>query len=310
MARRHQLEPERQNPVPHTATARLGLLILIAGAMVDSTSGLFSRLVSTDAMTTTFWRGIFACLVLLAIIVWRARANTWQSFRGIGLTGLGVVLFNGLGMVGNIASLKLTTVANFFMIFAIAPFVAALLARIIIKERVDLATLLAAAAGLAGVVIMMAGSAGTGHLAGDLIALGVVFVYSITVLIMKRATSLEILPVLCLTMLVSGLAGAPFASPLQTGPGDLAMLALFGATQLALGNILIYSAVKRIPAAQSGLLGVLDAAFAPLWVLVFLGEVPPPATLLGGGIVMATALAHLIWTLTRPLARRAVQPAG
>lgn len=302
----------RMPHMPAKAQARYGLLILIAGAMIDSTSGLFTRLITADAMTTNFWRGILAGLIMLAVVIWRDGSQAPRSFLRIGLPGAGVVLFNCLGMIGNIVSLKLTTVANFFMIFATAPFVAAILARIVLKERVDLATLLAATAGLAGVIIMMAGSAGSGHLAGDLIAVAVIFVYAITVLIMKGMQGLDLPPVLCLTMLLSGLMGAPFASPLSISAHDAGLLVLFAGIQLALGNVLIYTAVKRIPAAQAGLLGVLDAAFAPVWVFLFIGEVPPQATLIGGGIVMLTALAHLVWTLTRPAqpAAAVTAPAG
>jgi drug/metabolite transporter (DMT)-like permease len=41
-----------------------------------------------------------------------------------------------------------------------------------------------------------------------------------------------------------------------------------------------------------GLLGVMNAAFAPLWVWLFLAEVPPAPTLIGGGVVIAASLAH------------------
>jgi drug/metabolite transporter (DMT)-like permease len=52
------------------------------------------------------------------------------------------------------------------------------------------------------------------------------------------------------------------------------------------------------------LLGILNAGFAPMWVFLFLHEVPPPATLLGGAIILTAAIAHLVWTISasRPAA--------
>ncbi|NMD08490.1 MAG: EamA family transporter [Phyllobacteriaceae bacterium] len=76
-------------------------------------------------------------------------------------------------------------------------------------------------------------------------------------------------------------------------------MALFGMVQLAAGNLLLFYAMQRIPAAQSGLLGILNAAFAPLWVLVFLGEVPTSSALIGGAIILSSAAAHMVWTMMR-----------
>ncbi len=208
----------------------------------------------------------------------------------------------------NILSLSLTSVANFFMIFATAPFVAALAARAVLGERLDVATLLAALAGFAGIAVMMFAGARSGGLLGDLLALGCVLTYAALVLIMRHHRTLDILPTIALTVLASALLALPFADFSQVGAPELGLLALFGFFQLAIGNLLIFSAASRIPAAQSGLLGILNAGFAPLWVFLFLGEVPPVSTLVGGAIILGAAVAHLVWTLTRGTAQPEGQP--
>ena len=48
--------------------------------------------------------------------------------------------------------------------------------------------------------------------------------YSFSVLIMKHMKAINLGPVLCLTMLLSGLVGAPFAHPLSVSTGDFAKL--------------------------------------------------------------------------------------
>jgi drug/metabolite transporter (DMT)-like permease len=120
---------------------------------------------------------------------------------------------------------------------------------------------------------------------------------------MRHRPRLDILPTITLTVLASGLIALPLADFSAFGPREVSILAVFGAVQLAIGNLLIFSAASRIPAAQSGLLGILNAAFAPLWVFLALGEVPPASTLAGGAIILAAAVAHLGWSLTRPVPR-------
>lgn len=276
-----------------------GLVLLIAGAAVDSTSGLFSRLISADGFTTASGRGFVAALFLLLVLAWRDRSRCAASLAGIGLGGLCFVLLNASGMVMNMLSLKFTAVANFFMIFATAPFVAAIAGRIFLQERLDGATLVAAVAGFIGIAVMMVSGATRGGLTGDILALACVFTYSAIVLVVRRNPGMDMLPVLVLTACASGLIPLPFSTFSRLPPADWAILLVFGIFQLALGNLLIFAAVSRIPAAQSGLLGILNAAFAPLWVFIFLGEVPPIATLIGGAIVIVSAAAHLTWTIHR-----------
>jgi drug/metabolite transporter (DMT)-like permease len=132
-----------------------------------------------------------------------------------------------------------------------------------------------------------------------------VFLYSALVLVLRRNQTMDILPTITLTVLASGLLALPLADFSMVQPRDVALFAVFGAVQLAIGNLLIFTAASRIPAAQSGLLGILNAGFAPLWVFLFLEEVPPPATLLGGAIILTAAAAHLVWAISasRPSAR-------
>lgn len=286
-------------------TSVLGLGLLFAGAAVDSTSGLFTRILPVDAFTTASGRGFIACAFLLVILAIRERGRIIAPILGLGVWGAAFVLVNGSGMVLNILSLKLTAVANFFMIFATAPFIAAVLGRVLLKERLDIPTMLAAIAGFVGIAVMMLGGTSGGVNLGDVLALVVVLTYAAIVLIVRRAGNLDILPLCAVTACASGLFALPLADFSTMAPRDWGVLSALGIFQLAIGNLLIFSAVARIPAAQGGLLGILIAGFAPLWVFLVLGEVPPRATLMGGAIILSAAVLHLIWTIRaarKPLA--------
>ncbi len=285
-------------PSPRGAAAQnMGLLLMIAGSAVDSTSGLFTRLIHADGFTLASGRGFFAFIITLAVLFWRDGRKAPATVWGIGLTGLCIVLLNATGMIVNILSLSYTSVANFFMIFAAAPFAAALAARLVLGEKLDVPTLLAAAAGFAGIAIMMASGATGGGLIGDLLAVLCLATYSGIILLVRKTPTFDVVPMACVTVLTSGLLALPFADFSTVTSHEWPLFALFGMVQLAIGNFLIFMAMTRIPAAQSGLLGILNAAFAPLWVFFFLGEWPTRAALIGGGIILASAAAHLAWTM-------------
>lgn len=283
---------------------RNGVVLLVAGSAVDSTSGLFARLIAADGFTTASGRGFFAFAALFLLLWMRDGAVGLRSLARIGPWGAAFVFLNALGMVISILSLKFTTVANFFMIFATAPFAAAFAGRLLLKEKLDGPTLLAAFAGFAGVAVMMASGAQSGGLAGDLLAFCCVLTYSAIVIVVRHHRSMDMLPVICLTVLTSGLMALPFADFGALSLQSWAGLALFGIVQLGVGNLLIFNAVGRISAAQAGLLGILNAAFAPMWVFLFLGEVPPASALAGGAIILGSSLAHLAWSLSQSKIRR------
>ncbi len=280
-------------------SAQLGLLMMIAGSAVDSISGLFTRLIPADGMTLTSGRGFFAFILVLFILLLRDGLKTPATLMGVGLTGLALVACNSFGMMLNVVSLSLTGVANFFMIFATAPFAAAIAARLVLGERLDMATMLAAIAGFIGIAIMMLTGAKGGALIGDLLAVACVLTYALIILVVRRAPKMDILPISCLTVLASGFIGLPFADFSGLDGTGWSLLAAFGMCQLAIGNLLIFHAMRRIPAAQSGLLGILNAAFAPLWVYAFMGEVPAANVLAGGAIIIGSSLLHVVWTMTR-----------
>jgi drug/metabolite transporter (DMT)-like permease len=217
----------------------------------------------------------------------------------IGWAGWAFVVVNALGMICNMVSLANTAVANFYMIFATAPFAAAVAAWVVLKERTDIATLLAAIAGFAGIAVMMISGTQSGGLFGDVVAFGSVIGFAALALVVRKNPHIDLPPVITLGVLASGLIALPFASFGTLSAAQWSTLALFGVFQLALGNVLVFAAMAKIAPAQAGLLGILNAAFAPLWVFLALGEVPPRSTLIGGGIILGAAVLHLAWTLSR-----------
>ena len=63
-------------------------------------------------------------------------------------------------------------------------------------------------------------------------------------------------------------------------------LALLGIGQVGLGLALLTVGARLIPAAQVGLITLLEVVLGPVWVWLALNEQPSTATLVGGVIVI------------------------
>ncbi len=61
---------------------------------------------------------------------------------------------------------------------------------------------------------------------------------------------------------------------------------LLGVPQLALGFICITIGSRTTPSATIGLLMLSETLFAPIWVWIFLGEIPPLSVFIGGLVII------------------------
>jgi drug/metabolite transporter (DMT)-like permease len=74
---------------------------------------------------------------------------------------------------------------------------------------------------------------------------------------------------------------------------------------MGIGLILFTGGVRLIPAAEAGLMSVLESILSPLWVWIALRETPNADTLAGGAIVLGAIVVH---TLVDWRAERTVVP--
>jgi drug/metabolite transporter (DMT)-like permease len=273
----------------------LGILLILASTVAFSTAGLFTRLISVDAWTVLFWRGIFAGIFIGAYVVWQSGRQTFAAIRAIGGAGLLAASCSTLATLCFVNSLRLTTVADVTIIGATAPFVTAALAWLFTAERERWTTLAASAAAFIGVAAMMIASARYDrHANGDLLAFAMTVLISAMMVIIRSRRRIPMLPASCLSAFASAAAVLPLANPGAASGSDLVYLALFGTTQFGLGLLLLTLGTRLISATQAALIGAVEIPVAPLWVWLGFDEQPPLMTWVGGVIVMAAVLVDML----------------
>jgi drug/metabolite transporter (DMT)-like permease len=273
---------------------RRGAMLVAGAALAWSSSGLITRATATDAWTTLFWRSVFATVFLIVYVALRDRGGTVAAFRALGLAGLGIAVSFGISMMCFIIALKETTVANVLIFQAAAPFVAAVLAWLWLRERVSLSSALAILATVVGIAIMVSDSVTKGRIWGDLVSAIMGISFAVMVVLARRHRDVSMTSAMCLATALTTLVALPFAH-LAVTPGDLALLALFGVGQVGLGLVLFTAGVRLIPAADAGLITVLEVILAPIWVWLAFGENPGTRAVVGGTIVLAAVIAHTIF---------------
>jgi drug/metabolite transporter (DMT)-like permease len=167
-------------------------------------------------------------------------------------------------------------------------------------EKVPPRTWLSILAAIAGIVVIFHDSLAIDDWLGDLMALGVAFVWGLNLVVVRMAGRLDMTPALS----VSGFMGAAVAFPLAAAPAaidghDLAVLAVLGCLVLPLAFGLFIRGTHYVPAAEVALLAPIETVLGPIWVWIGVGEVPSQASLLGGVVVLAAILVNSVLALRR-----------
>ncbi len=265
---------------------RRGQVYVALAAIAWSTAGVLQRQLTLDTPTQVFGRAVFAAAALLAYVAFVERGRVVESFRSIGVAGLAVAFCVATAAGSFISALNYSSVARVLFILAVSPVLAALLARIALGEPITRRTAQAMALALVGVTVML-GAPGEGSLAGDSLAFLAALAFAVMVVITRWRHDVSMAPATCLSQVILVVAFLPFATPGEISADDLGWLAALGIGQIGLGFALLTVGARLIPAAQVGLITLLEVVLGPLWVWLALDERPSTLTLVGGAIVIA-----------------------
>jgi drug/metabolite transporter (DMT)-like permease len=279
-----------------------GLMLSSAGIVILSPDALLLRLVgNADIWTIIFYRTLFMGGALAVGLVLHYGWRFATAFRRIGWLGLASAALLAASNFGFVGAITHTTVTNTLVFLATTPLFSAIFGWVMMGEAVRLRTWLSILAAIAGIVVIFHDSLGMGNWLGDLMALGVAFVWGLNLVVVRMAGRRDMTPLLC----VSGFLAAAIAFPLSTAPGainahDLAVLALLGCLVLPLAFGLFIRGTHYVPAAEVALLTPIETVLGPIWVWIGVGEEPSAASLVGGAIVLAAIIVNSVLALRHP----------
>ena len=265
---------------------RRGILQLVASGFFLSTSGIALRIIEqADGWQILFYRSLALSVTILLILVFQKGSRVFDEFRGLEWSDCLLAVFLGTGFVAYVFALLYNTVANALFIFSCAPFVAGFLGWILLGERVATRTWFAIGGAMAGLTVMVGSELAVSRYLGTLIALWIPISYAASIIVVRSSKRENMLAALCLAGLVSGGLSAIFVTDYALTLQDLIISLYLGVFQAGVGFTLVVLGTRYIPAAQVGLLAMVEPVLAPIWVWMGVGEVPGLATIVGGAII-------------------------
>ncbi|RUW86542.1 DMT family transporter, partial [Mesorhizobium sp. M8A.F.Ca.ET.023.01.1.1] len=272
------------------AERTLGIILVSSSAAVFGLTGVLTKSIHADPLTITCWRGFVGAILISLYVLWRRhRAGNREPLR-LGWRGWLLAVEGALASIAFISAFKFTFVANVAVIYATSPFIAAVLAWMLVREPFRLQTMVAAAVSLCGVAIMVWSGFGTGNLFGDGLALLMTAGSALYMIMVRAFRDTPAVWAGAVSAFLLFILGWFVTDPLAVSARDSVLLATFGAS-FALASILWTEGSRLIPAPESGLLGSAEVPFAILFAFLFLAEIPPVASLVGGAIVLCAVFA-------------------
>jgi drug/metabolite transporter (DMT)-like permease len=276
------------------ASRTYGILLVTMSAILWSTAGPFVRMANLESWTLIGWRSLFAFITLLAVAAYEHRQNLASALAGMGTPGAVAVAISIVSSIAYVFALNLTTVANVMIVYAVLPFIAALVSYVWIGERLTLRLLGAGLVAFAGIVIMAGAAASPKDILGIIAAFIMTATFASQIVHTKVHPNLDLNLAMALAAGACGLIALPFMEPGVPAPTALLACALYGGLTSGIAYVLALNGGRYITAGESGFIQMLDVVLGPLLVWYFFTE-QPGATVLVGGVIVFTAVVWYLW---------------
>ena len=268
-----------------------GYILCLLGGFFLSWGGLIIRsFETTDIWQILTVRSFFFIIALILFLVLTYKKNTITIIKNSGIPAIIAGLFLSLSFVSYIVAMSKTSVANVVFIISTQTIFLAVFGFLFLKEKINLKGFVSIVLAFVGLVVMLGDSINQGTLLGNIVAFAIPINFTILVMIIRKFPELDMVPAIFYSGIFSGFYGVILASNLSFSPNDILMGFLLGVPQLAFGFICVTIGSKTTPAVTVGLLMLLETIFAPIWVWIFLNEVPPMSVFIGGAIIISAVI--------------------
>jgi DME family drug/metabolite transporter len=269
--------------MPMQQTHRRGVLLICCAALLWSTGGLGIKAIADLPLKVTFYRSVFAAVVLL--FLFRRRVLSGTAWRPSPSFAIAVISYAAC-LTSFVVATKWTTAANaIFLQYAGVVWVL-LLAPFVVREPIRRQDVIAIAVALCGMALLFTGPLQARGMAGNVLALlSSVFFAALVLALRREQRSSE--AAVTAGNVVAAVALFPFvAHDLALTPRSAAILLFLGVFQLGFAYALFVQGLKSVTATEASLTGMLEPVANPIWVFFVVGERPTARAIVGGAIVI------------------------
>ena len=268
------------------------LLILVGGTFM-SFVGLFMRLLSAaDGFQILFYRSLSLCFIVGIVCCLRRKVAPLNFLKSIDKSDFLIGLVLSLAFAFYVFAMLHTTVASTLLILSATPFMAATIGWLWIGERPKAITWIAMASAAVGIYFMVKSGHQLGNNMGNVLALLSGFWFALMLVMARRSGKDDILGGTFIGGVICIFIGASMAFLIGTGLKvlalDLFIILGMGAFGIGIGIAFVTWGASYVPAAEVGILVLIESVLGPMWPWLFLQEAMTLSEIFGGALVLAS----------------------
>ena len=276
-----------------------GLALTSLGVFIMSLESLFIKFTTISPFLFSFYIGIFMFISMISTFVFKEKAVLKKAFNSSMLILIVCAILMGTSNIFFITAIKTTTVANVVIIFGTAALFSALFAYIFFKEKITINIIIASFFMFVGLFVIFNDELEVGSLDGNIYALLCTSLFAMSFVLLSRYKQMDRVLLTALSGLVLSIIAFFFCEDLAIDLKTLAVVMTMGLLISPISSVLLGTGAKYISASEVSLLMIIETIMAPVWVWIFLDEVPSSYTFIGGSIIVATLVANSLYTLKK-----------
>ncbi len=265
----------------------IGILLSLTGVFLFSFDTVLIRLAAVSSWDSAFWRGLFAVVPSSLILLITEKTTIFTKIRQEGFPLILSGILWGTSGTLFVTAVKMTIAANVLVMISLAPFFAAIAGYIFLKEKIKKETLFLIILSALGVFIIFYGDIGGGTVFGNVLGLLVPVAAGSNLAWMRKHKNISRLGAVIIGGFTAAFVSFFFASPFTIPLKSLFFLAILGLIAVPFAQLFLSIGTKYLPASQVALIMMLETILGPIWVWLFIGEIPPVKTFLGGILILA-----------------------
>lgn len=254
------------------------LLRLVMASVLWSLGGLLIKLIDWNPLAIAGGRSAIAAIVMMLYIRKPTVTFTKNKF-------FGALAYTGT-LICFVSANKLTTSANAILLQFSAPIWVALFSTYFLKEKITQLDWLTIGAVMGGMVLFFMENINGGYILGNIIAILSGVFFAAMVIFLKFEDKGSPIEITLLGNIFVFLISIPFLFHITVNAKSIVALLTLGVFQIGLAYILYTSATPYVSSVEAILIPVIEPLLNPVWVMIFVGEVPGTFALIGGLIIV------------------------
>ena len=278
-----------------------GLALTSLGVLIMSLESLFIKFTSISSFLFSFYMGIFMFIPMAPTLLFKEKNFVKNAIKSSYVVLIVCAILMAVSNILFISAVKTTTVANVVIIFSTAALFSALFAYLFYKEKITKNIIIASFFMFVGLYIIFNDQLDIGSSEGNIYALLCTALFSIFFVLLSRYKEMDRVVLTALSGVALSVIAFFFCDDLAIDFKTLLIIMAMGLIISPFSRVLIGNGAIYISASEVSLLMIIETIMAPIWVWLFLNEIPSSYTFIGGSIIILTLIVNSLYTLKKDI---------